>query len=195
MHRGQSFAGGTKVAASSGDYASQNLGIHEDLLGNVFVKDLAVIPVSTPEVRPGAVFACCLLPAACCLLPAACCLLPAACCLLPAACCLCVCVELHPWPWESGRGSCATSSDRYLHAVLVPAPQEVVTVMRMGFRLRATHETKMNAVSSRSHTVFTINIIQKGGSFFGGEGGGGGRLGRGRSGEGTRWRGGIAPFR
>jgi hypothetical protein len=34
--------------------------------------------------------------------------------------------------------------------------------MRMGFRLRATHETKMNAVSSRSHTVFTINIIQKG---------------------------------
>jgi hypothetical protein len=44
----------------------------------------------------------------------------------------------------------------------VVAGQEVVTVMRMGFRLRATHETKMNAVSSRSHTVFTINIIQKG---------------------------------
>ena len=32
------------------DYAAQNLGIHEDSLGNVFVKDLSVIPVSTPEV-------------------------------------------------------------------------------------------------------------------------------------------------
>jgi hypothetical protein len=51
MNRGQSFSGaGSKVSSSSGDYASQNLGIHEDLMGNVFVKDLAVIPVSTPEV-------------------------------------------------------------------------------------------------------------------------------------------------
>jgi hypothetical protein len=31
----------------------------------------------------------------------------------------------------------------------------------MGFKLRATHETKMNAVSSRSHTVFTLTIVQK----------------------------------
>lgn len=68
-------------------YLRQNLEIHEDADGNVFVKDLSVIPVTTPE--------------------------------------------------------------------------EVVTIMHMGFRLRATHETKMNAVSSRSHTVFTITIVQK----------------------------------
>jgi hypothetical protein len=37
------------------DYHTQNLGIHEDSHGNVFVKDLAVIPVSTPEVKSRAV--------------------------------------------------------------------------------------------------------------------------------------------
>ena len=51
MNRGQSFSSGGP-SKSTADYASQNLGIHEDLMGNVFVKDLAVIPVSTPEVRP-----------------------------------------------------------------------------------------------------------------------------------------------
>lgn len=35
-----------------------------------------------------------------------------------------------------------------------------MAIVQMGFRLRATHETKMNAVSSRSHTVFTITIVQ-----------------------------------
>lgn len=30
----------------------------------------------------------------------------------------------------------------------------------MGMALRATHETRMNAVSSRSHTVFTFTLIQ-----------------------------------
>lgn len=66
---------------------SQNLEIREDAFGNVFVKDLSVIPVTTPE--------------------------------------------------------------------------EVITIVQMGFRLRATHETKMNAVSSRSHTVFTMTVVQK----------------------------------
>ena len=72
---------------TSDDYYNQDLRIHEDLAGNVFVKDLSVIPVSTPE--------------------------------------------------------------------------EVLTIVQMGFKLRATHETKMNAVSSRSHTVFTLTIVQK----------------------------------
>ena len=71
----------------SDTYYNQDLKIHEDLAGNVFVKDLSVIPVSTPE--------------------------------------------------------------------------EAMTVVQMGFKLRATHETKMNAVSSRSHTVFTLTIVQK----------------------------------
>ena len=35
------------------------------------------------------------------------------------------------------------------------------TITGQGFKLRATHETKMNAVSSRSHTVFTITVVQK----------------------------------
>jgi hypothetical protein len=47
LKRTQTFAKG----GAGEDYASQNLGIHEDSAGNVFVKDLAVIPVSTPEVR------------------------------------------------------------------------------------------------------------------------------------------------
>ena len=34
-------------------------------------------------------------------------------------------------------------------------------MVQMGFKLRATHETKMNAVSSRSHTMFTLTIVQK----------------------------------
>lgn len=44
----------------------------------------------------------------------------------------------------------------------VVATYQVITIVQMGFRLRATHETKMNAVSSRSHTVFTMTIVQKG---------------------------------
>jgi hypothetical protein len=73
--------------ATAAEYVSEDLSIHEDSMGNVFVKDLSVIPVSTPE--------------------------------------------------------------------------ECLTVVQMGFKLRATHETKMNAVSSRSHTVFTLTIVQK----------------------------------
>ena len=57
--------------ATASEYVSQDLTIHEDSMGNVFVKDLSVIPVSTPE--------------------------------------------------------------------------ECLTVVQMGFKLRATHETKMNS--------------------------------------------------
>jgi hypothetical protein len=48
-----------------------------------------------------------------------------------------------------------------LSVIPVTSPEEVITVVQMGLKLRATHETKMNAVSSRSHTVFTITIVQK----------------------------------
>ena len=34
-------------------------------------------------------------------------------------------------------------------------------MIEQGLKLRATHETKMNAVSSRSHTVFTVTVVQK----------------------------------
>lgn len=68
------------------EYKSMNLAIHEDIEGNVFVKDLCVVDVTTVE--------------------------------------------------------------------------EVMSIITMGLRLRATHETKMNLVSSRSHTVFTIQVIQ-----------------------------------
>lgn len=38
---------------------------------------------------------------------------------------------------------------------------EVISLINSGLRVRATHETKMNAVSSRSHTVFTITVLQR----------------------------------
>jgi hypothetical protein len=48
-----------------------------------------------------------------------------------------------------------------LMVVHVSSVEEIMAIINMGLKLRATHETKMNAMSSRSHTVFTIQIIQK----------------------------------
>lgn len=39
--------------------------------------------------------------------------------------------------------------------------QEVMDVVNLGISLRETHATRVNATSSRSHTVFTINVVQK----------------------------------
>jgi hypothetical protein len=46
---------------------------------------------------------------------------------------------------------------------LVPVKNitEVLDVVNLGVGLRQTHETRMNATSSRSHTIFTINVVQK----------------------------------
>eukprot|EP01036_Dinobryon_divergens_P027569 gene27569-36366_t len=48
-----------------------------------------------------------------------------------------------------------------LSLVPVTTIEEVMSLITMGLSVRATHETKMNAFSSRSHTVFTITILQK----------------------------------
>lgn len=39
--------------------------------------------------------------------------------------------------------------------------REVLEVVNLGVQMRATYETKLNARSSRSHTIFTVNIAQK----------------------------------
>ena len=44
--------------------------------------------------------------------------------------------------------------------VPVNSADEINIVIAEGLKLRATHETKMNAVSSRSHTVFSIVVTQ-----------------------------------
>ncbi|TMW57351.1 hypothetical protein Poli38472_003276 [Pythium oligandrum] len=48
-----------------------------------------------------------------------------------------------------------------LSMVTVTSREEVDALVQSGLKLRATHETKMNAVSSRSHTVFTIHVFQQ----------------------------------
>ncbi|GMH74374.1 hypothetical protein TrLO_g3214 [Triparma laevis f. longispina] len=48
-----------------------------------------------------------------------------------------------------------------LALIPVTTVSEVMAVINQGLELRATHETKINEVSSRSHTVFTINVVQR----------------------------------
>ena len=48
-----------------------------------------------------------------------------------------------------------------LSLIPVATMDEVMTLISMGLKVRATHETKMNATSSRSHTVFAISVIQR----------------------------------
>ena len=48
-----------------------------------------------------------------------------------------------------------------LTLVPVTTMKEVIALMSSGLAVRATHETKMNATSSRSHTVFTITVLQR----------------------------------
>jgi len=39
--------------------------------------------------------------------------------------------------------------------------REVLDVANLGTKMRATYETRLNARSSRSHTIFTVSIVQK----------------------------------
>ncbi|KAF1773682.1 Kinesin-like protein [Phytophthora cactorum] len=48
-----------------------------------------------------------------------------------------------------------------LSMVTVTSREEADAIVQCGLKLRSTHETKMNAVSSRSHTVFTIHVFQQ----------------------------------
>lgn len=48
-----------------------------------------------------------------------------------------------------------------LSLVPVSTVEEVMAMINIGMRVRATHETKMNATSSRSHTVFTVTVLQR----------------------------------
>ena len=48
-----------------------------------------------------------------------------------------------------------------LSLVPVTTIEEVMSLINMGLSVRATHETKMNAFSSRSHTVFTVTVLQR----------------------------------
>lgn len=48
-----------------------------------------------------------------------------------------------------------------LSMIPVRTAEEVDEIVQMGLKLRATHETRMNSVSSRSHTIFSINVLQQ----------------------------------
>ncbi|CAM9776279.1 unnamed protein product, partial [Hapterophycus canaliculatus] len=48
-----------------------------------------------------------------------------------------------------------------LSLIPVTTLEEVLQIISLGLRVRATHETKMNQVSSRSHTVFTVTVVQR----------------------------------
>lgn len=48
-----------------------------------------------------------------------------------------------------------------LTVIPVSSLREVLDIVNLGVRMRATYETKLNARSSRSHTIFTVSIVQK----------------------------------
>ena len=58
---------------------------------------------------------------------------------------------------EDGEGNVFVKD---LSTIPVQSVTEVMGLIKMGLKVRATHETKMNSTSSRSHTVFTITVTQ-----------------------------------
>jgi hypothetical protein len=48
-----------------------------------------------------------------------------------------------------------------LSVIPVTTLDEVMAIISAGVALRATYETSMNEVSSRSHTVFTLHVVQR----------------------------------
>jgi hypothetical protein len=59
---------------------------------------------------------------------------------------------------EDGEGQVFVKN---LSMVAVTTIEEVIAMINTGLKVRATHETKMNMTSSRSHTVFTLAVSQK----------------------------------
>jgi hypothetical protein len=59
---------------------------------------------------------------------------------------------------EDGEGQVFVKN---LSMVPVTTIEEVIAMINTGLNIRATHETKMNTTSSRSHTVFTLAVTQK----------------------------------
>jgi hypothetical protein len=59
---------------------------------------------------------------------------------------------------EDGKGAVYVKD---LTILPVRSVDEVLGVIEHGFKLRATHGTKMNSVSSRSHTIFTFHVTQR----------------------------------
>jgi hypothetical protein len=45
-----------------------------------------------------------------------------------------------------------------LTAIPVKSPEEIFDILGRSFRRRATSETLMNQFSSRSHSIFTVNV-------------------------------------
>jgi hypothetical protein len=59
--------------------------------------------------------------------------------------------------FDDGKGNVIVKD---LTTLSVTSAGEIMSIINFGLSLRATHETKMNATSSRSHTIFTIRIVK-----------------------------------
>ena len=61
---------------------------------------------------------------------------------------------------EDGTGNVFVKD---LSLIPVTTTEEIMSVIALGLKVRAVADTKMNAASSRSHTVFTITVVQRDG--------------------------------
>ena len=69
--------------------------------------------------------------------------------------------EYHSMNYEIREDSDGNVFVGNLSMVPVTTIDEVMAMIETGLKLRATHETKMNATSSRSHTVFTLSVLTR----------------------------------
>ena len=58
-------------------------------------------------------------------------------------------------PWQDDSGAVVVTN---LTAIPVKSPEEIFDILGRSFRRRATSETLMNQFSSRSHSIFTVNV-------------------------------------
>lgn len=66
--------------------------------------------------------------------------------------------EIHYEIYEDAEGNVFVKD---ISVIPVRSAEEVFSVMESGLRLRATHETKLNTTSSRSHCVFSLTVVQR----------------------------------